>query len=141
MLRLAPTAALTILFAQPTLLAAQDQLPEDPSPPAEQKKTSLNDKAEAAYVAGRFAETLKLTNERLKANDKDHIALYLRGSARIELGRVSRSREQVRTGISDARTAIELAGANNTKYYLPYLYGVSSLSEVENNADHARAAA
>ena len=141
MLRIPPTAAIALLFILPVPVAiAQDIPPEDPSPGTEQKEPTLNDKAEAAYVAGRFAETVKLADEQLKTNDKDHVALYLRGSANVELGRATRNREQVRTGIADARRAIELGGANNTKYYLPYLYGMSTLSEVENKPDHARAA-
>ncbi len=141
MSRILQPTALALLLALPLLqAAAQDQPPEDPSSGSEQEEPNLNDRAEAAYLAGQFADTIRFSDQQLEAAPSDHVALYLRASARIEIGRAARTREQVRAGIADARRAIELGGATNTKYYLPYLYGMSTLSEVENKPDHAQAA-
>lgn len=138
MLRLQALIAITTVLILPVKTTGQNQPPEDPSP--DSVAQTLNNKAEAAYLAGQFGETARLADKQLKANSNDHIALYLRASARIELGRKAASQQQVRAGIADARRAIELAGATNTKYYLPYLYGMSSLSEIESKPNHARAA-
>ena len=142
MSRIPQTTALVLLLALPLhRTEAQELPPEDPKPGAGQEEPTLNDKAETAYVSGQFANTIRLSDQRLEAAPNDHVALYLRASARIEVGRAARNREQVRAGIADARKAIELGGATNTKYYLPYLYGMSTLAEVENKPEHAKTAA
>jgi tetratricopeptide (TPR) repeat protein len=69
------------------------------------------------------------------------VALYLRGSARVEEGVQQRVAQLLRDGIADAREAISLGGRENVIYYLPYLYGMTNLSIIENRKEHAQISA
>lgn len=100
---------------------------------------SQRNPAEAAYQQGDFDKAIQLADESLRANPSDHVAFYLRGSARVERGLQRRDGQLLRDGIADAREAIRLGGKENMIYYLPYLYGMTSLSIVENRKDHADA--
>lgn len=101
-------------------------------PAAEQTKTQ----AEQSYKRGEFDKTVELTNSVLAKNPNDHVALYLRASARVEQGLQRRDGQLLRDGIADAREAIRL-GRDNPLYYLPYLYGMTNLAIVENRKEHA----
>ena len=96
--------------------------------------------AEQAYTQGDYARTINLASTLLESNPNDHVALYLRGSARVEQGILSREAEMIRTGVADAREAIRLGGAENSIYYLPYLYGMTNLSLLEDRKEHAEIA-
>lgn len=102
--------------------------------PAGQRASS---EAEEAYKRGEFDRAIQLTDQALQRNPADHVALYLRGSSRVEKGLQRRDGQLLRDGIADAREAIRLGGKDNSIYYLPYLYGMTSLSIVENRKDHA----
>ena len=95
--------------------------------------------AEKAYDAGEFARAIELCSSVLSKDEKDDVAYYLRASARVEQGRYEDNVELIRSGISDAREAIRYSEAKNVNYYLPYLYGMTSLSGLEKRPEHAEA--
>ena len=97
-------------------------------------------RAERRYLAGDFDGVVREADVALRQSDKNHQALYFRGSAKVELGLLRGDVEMVRGGIADAREAISLAGRTNSKYYLPYLYGMTNLSMLEGRPDHAEVA-
>lgn len=111
-------------------------LAQAPGSATEQTKTQ----AEQAYKDGEFQRTIDLTNTVLRTNPNDHVALYLRASARVEEGIQKRDGQLIRDGVADAREAIRLGGTENSIYYLPYLYGMTNLSIMENRKDHAQIA-
>jgi len=81
-----------------------------------------------------------LTTTVILENSKDHVAYYLRGSARIDAGLERNKSKMVRDGIADAREAIRLGGQKNPMYYLPYLNGMNQLSIIEDSKKHAEVA-
>lgn len=97
----------------------------------------LKKDAEAAYHTGDFPKCLELTNRVLSQNPKDHKALYLRASAHVELGIVRRDGKELRLGIEDARESLRSGGSNEFDYYLPYMYGMTSLANLEQKKEHA----
>ena len=102
----------------------------------EQQKTD----AEDAYKRGDYPKTVEITDGVLRQSPNDHVALYLRGSARIESGVQTGNADSLRSGIADAREAIRLGGGDHTIYYLPYLYGMTNLTRAEGRPDHAKVA-
>lgn len=96
--------------------------------------------AERAYSRGQFADVLKITEKQLKEKPDDHVARYFSASALVEIGRQTRNSVSIRQGIEDARKAIELSKGQTSRYYLPYLYGMSSLTEIEGDKRHAEQA-
>ncbi|MSR58134.1 MAG: tetratricopeptide repeat protein [Planctomycetaceae bacterium] len=128
---------------------AQDQNFEDFGQFENPVGTPLNAEAEklrietnTAYQRGDFKKVIELANRLLASYPSDfpHFAYHMRASAQIELGRQARSSKQIREGVSDARTAIGLAGTKHPWLYIPYLYGLTSLSEVEKRHEHAEMA-
>ena len=117
-------------FAQPT---SRTQPRRVVIPSHEQAKT----KADAAYQSGRYEEAVRLVDPVIRANSRDDVALYLRASARVEIGRARSDKAMVRAGITDAREAIRLGTTSDAMYYLPYLYGMISLSQIEGRDEHA----
>ena len=97
-------------------------------------------RAEQRYLAGDFDGVVREADVALRQSDQNHQALYFRGSAKVELGLLRGEVEMVRDGIADARQAISLGGRANSKYYLPYLYGMTNLSVMEDRPDHAEVA-
>jgi len=97
----------------------------------------LKSDAEAAYQAGDFAKCLDLTTRVLAQNPKDHGALYLRASSHVELGVVNRNGKELRQGVEDARDSLRLGGSNEINYYLPYMYGMTALANLEGRKEHA----
>lgn len=93
--------------------------------------------AEQAYRSAQFLKVDELTSKVIRENSKDHVALYLRGSARVELGIRTRDVAKIRQGIADCRGAILHDTQNQSMYYLPYLYGMSNLAKLESRAQHA----
>lgn len=101
---------------------------------------SLNQQAEAAYKSQDYDRCIELTNQVLARDPRSHVALYLRGSAKVESGQRERDVKRVREGIADAREAISIKRNDNSIYYLPYLFGMAKLAEMENRKEHAEVA-
>ena len=97
----------------------------------------LKGEAESAYQQGDFAKCLEITTRLLAQNPKDHGALYLRASSHVELGVVNRNGKELRQGVEDARESLRLGGASEINYYLPYMYGMTALANLENRKEHA----
>lgn len=94
--------------------------------------------AENAYQAGDFRKCVELTGRVLAQNPRDPVALYLRSSARVELGQVIGDVREVRGGVEDAREAMKHGGTDQINYYLPYFYGMTALSQMERRPEHAQ---
>ena len=107
-----------------------------PSPEHEKMRTD----ARAAYDKGDFASSKDNTSRILVQNPKDHEALYLRASSRVELGVMKRDFKEIRDGIEDARESLRVAGGGEVNYYLPYLFGMVSLANLEQKKEHANVA-
>lgn len=101
---------------------------------------ALKEQADVAYRQRNFPKTIDLSNQVLAKSQNDHVALYLRGSARVELGILTGKVESLRQGISDAREAIRHEGKGKPEYYLPYIYGMSNLADLEGKPNHAKTA-
>ena len=98
--------------------------------------------AAQAFDAGDWVKVISISDSVLKANPKDTLALHLRGSSRIEYGIASGDSALIRYGIADSREAITIAGQDaEFNFYLPYLYGMTSLSKIEGQKQHAEVAA
>lgn len=130
---LALGAGLALLFGTPV----SAQVTEANANPAHEK---IKAEAENYYKQGNYKKTIELTTQVLEQNKKDDVAYYLRGSANVEQGLRTNNADFVRQGIADAREAIGLNGQKKMDYYLPYLYGMSSLSQLENREEHAKVA-
>lgn len=100
----------------------------------------MRTEAREAYEKGDFAKAKDLTNRILSQNPKDHAALYLRASSRVELGVVQRNLKEIRDGIEDSRESLKVGGSAEVNYYLPYLYGMISLANIEDKKEHANVA-
>ncbi|MFN0198232.1 MAG: tetratricopeptide repeat protein [Planctomycetaceae bacterium] len=96
--------------------------------------------AEQAYSTGDFARSIQLTTGVLTQNPKDHVALYLRSSARAELGTNRNDAKLIRDAIADARESIRVSNGTIINYYLPYLYGMVNLASIESDNKHAESA-
>ncbi len=96
--------------------------------------------AEQAYRRSDHKKVIELMSGVLAQNPKDHVALYLRGSSRVDLGSATGDAAMVRAGITDSRESITVKQKDNLNYYLPYLKGMTSLALVENKPAHAQVA-
>ncbi len=96
--------------------------------------------AEAAYKEGDYAKCIELTTQAIAKDKNDHLAYYLRASSRVELGQVQRDAKLVRSGIEDSRESLRAIGKLEVNYYLPYLYGMTTLAQLENKPEHAKTA-
>ncbi len=106
------------------------------SPP---EAVETRSQADSAYQQRDFARVIDLTTRLIGNFPEDHayIAYHLRASAKIELGRAANSAKQVREGINDARQGLALAGKEYPWLHIPYLYGLTSLAEIERRPEHA----
>lgn len=125
--RLMLSAMLSALLAS-AVIAAPDES-------ANEKHEALKNQADELYRNGEYEQAEQLLTQVLNENPKDDVALYLRSSARVELGAEVGDAALIRSGVSDSRAA--LAVQFNVDYYLPYLYGMSRLAEVERKPEHA----
>lgn len=116
------------------VLALSASASGEPDPAHESQRQA----ATKAYESGSWQQVIETTSGIISANDKDNIALHLRGSARIELGIVNQDAETIRKGIADARQAISVATKPEFNYYLPYLYGMTNLTRLEDQSSHAQ---
>lgn len=92
--------------------------------------------ADAAHQRGDYSTVVEVANRLLQIDPTDHVAYHFRASAQIELGRNAGSTKLIRDGIADSRQALALAGNRYVWLYLPYLYGMTSLSQVEGKPQH-----
>ena len=99
----------------------------------------MKSEAESAYHGGSFDRSIELTSTVIGQASRDHVAYYLRGSAKVEKGIRSRNAKLIRDGINDARLAINYGGTEPSvaMYYLPYLYGMTNLGALEGRKEHA----
>ena len=104
---------------------------------SEAEHEKMKKDAEAAYQLGDFAKCKELTTKVLAQNPKDHAAMYLRASSRVELGVFKRDIQELREGIQDARESLKIGGSSVVNYYLPYLYGMIALANMEGKKEHA----
>ena len=118
--------------------------PFSPVPTSQSTAPSIEDRvvreADAAYKAGNYSRVEQLANELILSSPESATGLHLRASARIELGRKSGSKQQLRNGIEDSRQALSRAGKTHAWLYIPYMYGMTTLAEVEKKPAHAQAA-
>ena len=112
--------------------------PPDPNLKAEHDQA--RNEADQAYRRADHKKVIEITSGVLLQNPKDHVALYLRGSARVDLGVATQDAASVRNGITDARQAISIKTQDNLNYYLPYLYGMTNLAGLEKKPAHAQVA-
>ncbi|QDV49304.1 tetratricopeptide repeat protein [Gimesia fumaroli] len=131
MFRLLPL--LILCLGIPATAAAQPPNPNDPF--AQQKM-----QADQAQQQGDYAKSIELSSQILQQKPDDHVAYYLRASARVESGREKGSTQIIREGVGDAREAIRFSQNQNVNYYLPYLYGMMNLAVMENKKSHAETA-
>lgn len=124
---------LIFCFGFPLTVAAQPPTSNDPF--AQQKI-----QADQAQQQGNFAKSIELTSQVLQQKPDDHLAFYLRASARVESGREKGNAQTIREGVGDAREAIRFSQNQNVNYYLPYLYGMMNLAVMENKKSHAETA-
>jgi tetratricopeptide (TPR) repeat protein len=127
----------TVVHAQPT-----NGIPGLPAAPAQVNEAheKIKKEAEQAYRSADFDKVSQLTSRVIRENPKDHVALYLRGSARIEQGVRTRNAAKIREGIADCRNSILHDPDEQSMYYLPYLYGMSNLTVLEGRKQHAEVA-
>jgi tetratricopeptide (TPR) repeat protein len=126
------TMAFTPVYAQ-GLLQNNRLLGQTASPELEEMKNN----AQEAYQAGDYPEVVELTSAVLAQNPQDHVALYLRASARVEMGISGRDLNTLRAGIEDSRNALRFGGNQVVNYYLPYFYGMTGLAQLEGRKEHA----
>lgn len=131
MSRLIPLVILSLGI--PAFVAAQPPTANDPFA---QQKTQ----ADQAQQQGDYAKSIELTSQILQQKPDDHVAFYLRASARVESGREQGNTQTIREGVGDAREAIRFSQNQNVNYYLPYLYGMMNLAVMENKKSHAETA-
>lgn len=125
---------ITATFA--SALPAQTPSASPPGQPAS-PLTQLKQETDAAYRAQDYAKTIELATQVLAEAPEDAAAFYLRGSARVEMGVASGDATLIREGVADARRAIKADQAKNVNFYLPYLYGMTHLTALEGETDHA----
>ncbi len=104
-----------------------------------QEQVKSLDTAQAAYDSRKYDQTISLANEVLKSSPNQDRALFLRASARVELGIDTGNAAMIRDGVADARASIEASQSKKPEYYLPYLYGMTNLSLIEERDEHAQA--
>jgi tetratricopeptide (TPR) repeat protein len=129
-------AAFSLTFGRDNNPIFDIQGAQSESPP---EVVAARHKADTAYEQGDYAKVVELATWLIEnyPNDNVHVGYYLRASGKVELGRVSGSAKQVRDGVADARQAILLAGNEYPWVHIPYLYGLTSLAEIERRTDHA----
>lgn len=126
-----PLPGFADLPPQPGKAQTPDGLPLNP------EHEELKIEAESAYKQGNFPRAVELASKVISLNPKDHVAYYLRASARVEYGRQKGETRLIRQGVEDARESLKHGGTDHINYYLPYLYGMTSLGQIEGRPEHA----
>lgn len=98
------------------------------------------DQVEDAYQSRNFQEVLDVAEQVIAEDINNDEAWYFRASAKVEMGTASSNAVLVREGIEDSRQAIRVGGDENPEYYFPYLFGMTNLSRIENQPNHAEVA-
>jgi tetratricopeptide (TPR) repeat protein len=140
-----PLICLFLLAGSSAPLAAQPRpLPRQPDGlpvPVPAKINPAHEKskreAEQAYAQGEYSRVAALMESVIRQNPRDDVALYLRGSALIEDGVQKSDTKLIRAGITDSRQAILHDKKGESMYYLPYLYGMTNLTLLEDKPQHA----
>jgi Tfp pilus assembly protein PilF len=130
-----------LLLVRP--LWAQDPPPPAPAPaasPAVEEREKLKTQADEAYRQHDYPKAIEILDKVIKESPTDHVALYLRASAKVEMGAETGAVDVVRAGVADSIAAVKAEGKSRADYYLPYFYGMSALSNLEKTLDHARSA-
>jgi tetratricopeptide (TPR) repeat protein len=150
MFRLSPISVVLLALTASAALADDDDkkpIPATNSPANQSPDLNLRpehdqarNEADQAYRRADHKKVIELTSGVLAQNPKDHVALYLRGSSRVDLGVASRDGALIRNGIADARQAISIKTDDNMNYYLPYLFGMTNLAGLESKPAHAQVA-
>jgi lipoprotein NlpI len=115
--------------------------PQGPTPAEQAVTTEIDAEHRAVDEAnqrGDYPEVVKLASILIAKDAKDYFALHLRATAKIELGRQSRDTKSVREGVADSRVALAIAGKTSPWLFVPYLYGMTSLAELEGRPEHAQ---
>lgn len=120
--------------------AANPAAPATPLSPEAEAREKLKHDADEAYRQQDFPKAIELLNQVIKDAPTDHIALYLRASAKVEHGAAEGKPELIRDGLADSIAAVKAEGKSRPDYYLPYFFGMSQLSHIEKTLDHAKAA-
>lgn len=149
MFRFSRVSAVLLVLTVSAALADDDKKPvpetatpanQPPDPNLKAQHDQARNEADQAYRRGDHKKVIELTSGVLLQNPKDHVALYLRGSSRVDLGAATRDAASVRNGIADARQAISIKAEDNLNYYLPYLFGMTNLAGLESKPAHAQVA-
>lgn len=140
LLALATSAALAEDDDKKPVPATNAPANQPPDPNLLPAHDAARNEADQAYRRADHKKVIDVTSGVLTQNPKDHVALYLRGSSRVDLGVATRDAVLVRAGIADARQAISIKVQDNLNYYLPYLYGMTNLAGLENKPAHAQVA-
>ncbi len=113
---------------------------QPPDPNLRAEHDPARNEADQAYRRSDHKKVIEVTSGVLAQNPRDHVALYFRGSSRVDLGAATRDAALVRSGIADARQAISIKTQDNFNYYLPYLLGMTNLAGLESKPAHAQVA-
>ncbi len=149
MFQLSRVSAVLLVLTAGMVLADDEKKPvpatatpanQPPDPNLLPAHDAARNEADQAYRRSDHKKVIELMSGVLAQNPKDHVALYLRGSSRVDLGVATRDAVLVRSGIADARQAISIKVQDNLNYYLPYLYGMTNLAGLENKPAHAQVA-
>ena len=103
----------------------------------------VKSEARAAYEKHDYRKSEELISKVIAQNPKDHQALYLRATTRVEMGvgdsvlDVKEGTREIREGIEDARESLRIGGGGEINYYLPYFFGMISLARIEKKPEHA----
>ena len=145
-----PSRAPLLLFLAVSLLAAplrakdrdRERFELQPTPVTSPEANQIRMDADQAYQRGEYQRVIEICDQLLSAypEDNPHVAYHLRASARIEIGRQTRNTKYVRDGIADARAALAREGKKHSWLFIPYLYGLTSLAELERRPEHAELA-
>ncbi|MBB02790.1 MAG: hypothetical protein CMJ47_09100, partial [Planctomyces sp.] len=124
-------------FWIPTLLAASILAGNPLSAQAQPAGTPL-EQAQQAYDSNQYEQALKLAEQVLQSEPKNDRALFIRASAKVEMGIETGNAAMIRDGVADARSAIEVSQSQAPEYYLPYLFGMTNLSLLEERPEHVQ---
>lgn len=126
-------ALLAVTVATGGVAFAQDL----PVPEAAETISAGAQAADLAYRQGEYEKAIEAANGAIRTNPRDHVAYYMRASAKVEQGLETGNAQLVREGVTDAREAIRIEGTGKADYHLPYLYGMINLASMESKPSHA----
>lgn len=119
---------------------AQDSIGPAGGSSQEQTVSAGAQAADVAYRNGEYQKAIDAATGAITADRNDHVAYYMRGSAKVEQGLATGNSQMIREGVGDAREAIRIEGSGKPDYHLPYLYGMINLAQMESKPSHAQTA-